>query len=218
MALLSKDFTQITSIEDWESFFIEELKLSTDDAQQYAEEFHSLKLTGSNIGIGLTKPDFLNHVNIPFGHLLELEARFTNKVKVETTTQRPPVDKVPRPTIGMNTSQLGFDQFKFEWYKYKQHYQLTSQESSTSLFFCCTDEVRNQIRVLQSPSSSTWTEGQLMDSIKDIVMSKTSPIVHTKQYLELKQESIKKMEKIMISIYVLMKKTNTIQVLYLIKK
>ena len=109
------NFPHINTAEDWKSFFIEELNWSKHDAEEYAQVFYDLKLTGSNIGIGLTKSDFLNHVNIPYGYVLELEAKFTNKVKVETTTHRKPMDKVPRPTICMNSSQLGFDQFKFEW-------------------------------------------------------------------------------------------------------
>ena len=168
------------------------MKLSEDDTKEYAEEFHALKLTGRNIGIGLEKHDFLNHVNIPFGHVLELESRFIHKSKPNSTSiQRSSIDKVPRPTIGIDTSQLKFDQFQFEWNQYKQYCQLTVQEAATSLFFCCTDEVRSQIRVLQTPGSdpSTWTEEQLMSTIKDAVLSKTSPIVHIKQFLGLKQES-----------------------------
>ena len=55
MALRSTDFNDITSVTDWVDFFIEELKLSEDDAKEYAEEFHALKLTGRNIAIGLKK-------------------------------------------------------------------------------------------------------------------------------------------------------------------
>ena len=53
MALQHKDFSTIQSQDDWQSFFVTELKLSEEDAQQYAEEFHVQKLTGANIRIGL---------------------------------------------------------------------------------------------------------------------------------------------------------------------
>ena len=172
------------------TFFITELELSEDEAQQYADEFSSQKLTGENITIGLLKPNFLQHVNIPFGHLLELEARFKSSVKIESCQQskaQPPMDKVPRPSVRMDISQLEFDQFKFEWGKYKSHYQI-EQDTATSLFFCCTEEVRQQIRVLQTSEIKSWNEERLMNTIGNIVLSKTSPIVHVKQFLDMKQE------------------------------
>ena len=115
-----RNFTDITSEDDWIQFFTTELKLSADDATQYAEEFTALKLTGSNIGTGLARPDFANHVNIPFGHILDLDARFNKAIKSENTSastctatfKTPTVDKIPRPPISMNTSLiLSFDKF-----------------------------------------------------------------------------------------------------------
>ena len=194
MALRSKNFSNIVTQADWQKFFLDELETTSEEARQYADEFHASKLTGKNIGTGLAKPEFLNHVSIPYGLALELEAIFTVKVKPEpqpSQNKSSRLDKVPRPTIGMNISQLAFDQFRFEWAKYKQHYQLSSQDVSTSLFFCCDDEVRRQIRILQTPDedASSWTEQKLFDIIQGIVLSKMSPIVHVKQFLEIKQES-----------------------------
>ena len=115
MALRSNDFNEIRTSSDWKKFFIIELKLSEDEAKQYADDFSALKLTGDNISIGLSKPDFLNHVNIAFGHLLELEARFIPAIKVDSSQHKAkPMDKVPRPCIRMDISQLEFDQFHFE--------------------------------------------------------------------------------------------------------
>ena len=76
-----------------------------------------------------------------------------------------PKDKIPRPTIKHGVSQLEFDQFIFEWTKYKDHYQL-SHDAATSLFFCCTDEVRQRVRVVQSTRTTTWKEEELIDVIK----------------------------------------------------
>ena len=89
MALQIKDFSSIQSPEDWQSFFITELKLSKEDAQQYAEEFYAQKLTGANIHIGLAEANFLDHVNIPFGHVLDLKSRFAK-----------PIIKVENPHVG----------------------------------------------------------------------------------------------------------------------
>ena len=86
---LRAGFNNITSEEDWIQFFTNELKLSADDAEQYANEFSTLKLTGSNIGAGLARPDFVNHVNIPFGYILDLNARFNTTVKSEQTPTLP---------------------------------------------------------------------------------------------------------------------------------
>ena len=130
------------------------------------------------------------------GHQLELKSKFTLIIKSEpltsTTTEpltsRCPSNKVPLPVIQINVTQLEFEQFEFEWKKYKEHYQII-QNAATSLFFCCNEEVRQQIRILQSTQSFEWTEEKLLEAIKLTVLSRTSAIIHIKQFLEMRQES-----------------------------
>ena len=143
----------ISSSKDWNKFFQEELKLSPEIAQGYSDEFVSQDITGSNILLGLTEPGFLNQFNISVGHQLELKAFFSSKKSFEQCNTAPPRNKVPLPVVKMNITQLDFDQFKFEWERYKEHYQIT-HNIATSLFFCCSDEVRQQIVSYKKQQSS----------------------------------------------------------------
>ena len=188
MALRS-NLSSIRTSADWTQFFQEELHLSLDIAKSYGDELASQDITGINISVGLAEPGFLNQFNMTVGHQLELKTRFQPHVKTELGGNSiRPNNKVPLPTVHMNISQLEFEQFKFEWLKYKEHYQIL-HSVATSLFFCCNEDVRQQIRIRQTAQNMTWTEQSLMDAIGSIVLSKTSPIIHVKQFLEIGQES-----------------------------
>ena len=180
----------ISDPEEWRQFFIEELHLSSELAESYSEEFASQNITGKNIVVGLAEPGFLNQFNLSVGHQLELKTIFNPAIKVEPSSMIAPRphNKIPTPVVNMNISQMEFEQFRFEWEKYKEHYQIT-HNVATSLFFCCSEEVRQQIRIIQAARSLAWTEETLMDAIWQTVLSKVSPIVHIKQFFELKQES-----------------------------
>ena len=187
---LRNNFTGIQNAQDWEHFFQEELKLSPELSKQYGDELASQNITGSNIVIGLSEPGFLNQFNMTVGHQLELKSKFSSNVIVKQeypSNPVRPINKVPIPVVNLNISQLAFDQFKFEWQKYKEHYGIHTNVA-TSLFFCCSEEVRQQIRILQSARDLEWDETTLMGAIGETVLSKTSSIIHIKQFLEMKQE------------------------------
>ena len=192
MALRASNFTAISTQKEWVKFFLDELSLSPDIAEGYAEELTSQNITGSNIIVGLAEPGFLNQFNMSVGHQLELKTRFRS---VESTpTTHTPKNKVPTPVVRMDISQVEFDQFRFEWDRYKEHYNITTN-AATSLFFCCSEEVRTQIRIVQCTEHLSWTEETLMDAIKQTVLSKVSSIVHIKQFMELKQEGNESVQK-----------------------
>ncbi len=185
MALLD---THISTSKEWLKFFIDELNLSPEVAQGYADEFSSQHITSGNILVGLSEPGFLNQLNMSLGHQLELKTKFLPAVSAGNKMPLRPNNKVPTPTLRMDVSQVEFDQFQFEWERYKEHYNIQGN-AATSLFFCCSDEVRQQLRITQSADNSQWNEDTMMESIKSTVLSKVSSIVHIKQFLELKQES-----------------------------
>ena len=189
MALLHSN---ISTSKDWLQFFIDELKLSPEIAQGYADEFVSQDITGQNLVIGLTEPGFLNQLNMSLGHQIELKAKFC-PVSSHNASVRPN-NKVPTPTVGMDISQVQFDQFRFEWERYKEHYNIR-YNAATSLFFCCSEEVRQQLRIAQSSHDLQWSEETMMEAIKNTVLSKVSSIVHIKQFMELKQECNESVQK-----------------------
>ena len=188
----TSNYDSISSSEDWLQFFLIELQLSADTAQGYADELASQNVTGTNIVIGLAKPGFLSQFNISIGHQLELESKFMRKECTNVVSM--PRNKVPTPVVRMDISQAQFDQFVFEWQHYKEHYGI-NQNIATSLFFCCDEDVRQQIRIAQSTSNIPWTEDLMMNTIRQTVLSKVSPIVHVKQFMELRQEENESVQK-----------------------
>ena len=186
---LRTGFLDIHTSSDWKEFFQEELNLSPDTAENYGDELASQNITGNNIIIGLAEPGFLNQFNMTIGHQLELKTKFSvnANTKGEFSNNCPsPRNKIPTPVVNLNISRLEFDQFIFEWQKYKEHYNIR-HNVATSLFFCCSEDVRQQIRIHQTSQNLEWTEQTLLEAIKDTVLSKTSSIVHVKQFLEIKQ-------------------------------
>ena len=57
-----QNFTISTS-EDWLRFFQDQLHLTTEVAQGYANEFESQNITGDNIVMGLNEPGFLSQLS-----------------------------------------------------------------------------------------------------------------------------------------------------------
>ena len=181
----------IRTAKDWKKFFHEELNLTSDTATSYGDELASQDITGSNIVIGLSQPGFLSQFNMTIGHQLELHTKFLGNTSIKSESKdnlARPSNKVPMPIVNLNITQLEYDQFQFEWQKYKEHYNIR-HNIATSLFFCCSEDVRQQIRIQQTAHNLEWTEQALLNAIKDTVLSKTSSIIHVKQFLEIKQES-----------------------------
>ncbi len=195
MALRSLKNEPIQSLEDWISFFKDQLLFSQASSEKYANYLFVEGFTGEILESCIDDADIKDSIGMLMGEYKKLKSFIKSKVLPSqqssppsgSVLQKPPMDKVPRPQIGMEVTQLGFDQFKFEWTKYKEHLQLTPHEAATSLFFCCTEDVRSQLRILQTTDNSSWSEERLMLSVRDIVLSKTSPIVHIKQFMEIKQ-------------------------------
>ena len=90
----------------------------------------------------------------------------------------------------MESTQLQFEQFLFEWREYKKHYGLSRQQASTTLFFSCSEEIRTRIRTRQKilGLEDACDESDLLNLIKEITTSRMSPIVHIRAFLQMKQE------------------------------
>ena len=98
------------------------------------------------------------------------------------------------PEIKMDSSQLEFDQFVFEWQRYKMHYRFQDDQASTNLFFCCSTDLRQHIRTKQSclGPMDNWKETELLRLIQEIATSKISPIVHIQEFMQMKQNPSEK--------------------------
>ena len=88
----------------------------------------------------------------------------------------------------MDISQIEFDQFIFEWGVYKRHYNISETNVASHLLYSCDAKVRQRLRIDQPDFvQHSYTESELLGIICNIVLSKTSYIVHIKEFYEIVQ-------------------------------
>ena len=198
MALRNENGQPLESEEEWLDFFTNVMKFPVKSSTQYSKYFSSECFTGDTLIQCIDDADIKSLLNMSTGHFLKFRCYI--KPPQSTNNQTPmeksgghPV-KIPFPVIKMESTQVQFEQFVFEWKKYKGHYNLSDNQAATTLFFSCSDEIRKHIRTKQNQFSSTesWLVQDLINLIKEITTSRTSPIVHIQGFLEMKQHQDEK--------------------------
>ena len=200
MALLNDREEPIETEQDWSSFFQEKLRFSKKSASKYAKYLSKECFTGDILPQCIHDADMRSNMEMTMGEykklLIYIKPLQSHNNQPSTSNNRSsgPVSKIPRPSIKMDSSQLEFEQFVFEWNKYKVHYGLPEDQSTTNLFFCCSDDIRQVVRTRQSSCGGTveWVEHELLQLIKEIATSKVSPIVHIQEFLSMKQNADEK--------------------------
>ena len=196
MALQRDNGDPIETESEWLDFFIKAMHFSPKSSSKYAKYLTEEEFTGDILKDCIEDADMKNNLDMKMGEYKKLKSFIqslssTSQLPHQSTGHRVdrPVSKIPRPSIKMDSTQLEFDQFVFEWTKYKVHYNLDDNQASTNLFFCCSDDVRLHIRTKQGSlgSTSNWKEEELLKLIQDIATSKVSPIVHIQEFLVMKQ-------------------------------
>ena len=199
MALRLENGEPITSTAEWLVFFEQTLKFPSESAAKYAKYLSKEGFTGDVLEDCITDPDMKENIGMLMGEYKKLTGfvRQFSQMSVASapvpstshTTSHEHISNIPRPSMKMNSTQLEYDQFVFEWRRYKMHYRLSANQAATNLFFCFSEDIRQHIRTRQDclGSSDDWAEHELLELIKDIATSKISPIVHTQQFLSMKQ-------------------------------
>ena len=198
MALRLENGEPVSSELEWVSFFTQTMRFTPASAAKYARYLSAEGFTGDVLEECITDPEMKGEIGMLMGEYKKLVGfvrQFSQlslaKTSAPSTSYAPPerISNISRPSIKMDSTQLEFDQFEFEWNRYKLHYHLSADQAATNLFFCCTEDVRQHIRTRQDhlSSSGNWTEHELMELIQDIATSKISPIVHVQQFLNTKQ-------------------------------
>ena len=190
--------TVIESEDQWKSFFSEQLCFRNKEiVASYAKKFcedgycdQSIRLLLENTPPGKPSPDLLA-LGIKPGHCLKMAGYFvpSQSVSVANNSVSGSKLKIPRPVLNLDATQVEFDQFCFEWKTYRSHYNIQPFELPSHLFYCGSEEVRKRIRI-ENPSFTTsteLTEAELIDTLKSIVLSRVSKIVHIKQFYSLVQ-------------------------------
>ena len=193
MALRNQENEPISTKDEWIEFFQTKMKFSLKSCTKYAEYLVREEFTGDVLEDCIEDPDMKSNLDMLMGEYKKLKSYITsfssNTPQHLRTASHGPVSKIPRPEIKMDSSQLEFDQFVFEWQKYKIHYRLQSDQASTNLFFCCSNDLRTHIRTKQSclGSVDNWKEDELLKLIKEIATSKVSSIVHVQEFMKMNQ-------------------------------
>jgi hypothetical protein len=188
----------IKSQRDWKKFFSTELELDNEIAKKYADVLYDEGYCRETIchlfnhsTPGVPPPSLLE-LGIKAGHCLKMALHFTPDHNAGNSTSRSTSKiKVPRPVLTLDVNQVDFDQFCFEWKTYRMHYNITGSDISSQLFYCGNEDVRRRIRI-EEPEFITpkkYSEPELLNILKDIVLSKISRIVHIKQFHDLCQKS-----------------------------
>ena len=202
MALLNTDGAIIETEQEWLEFFRDKLKFPNSNSAKYSKYLSSECFTSDTLAQCIDDPDMQSlstSLKMPLGHFKKLKCYLKVSTPQQPALQNrnddgrggPSTPKISCPNIKLESTQLQFDQFLFEWKRYKSHYHLSNEQASTTLFFSCSEEIRQHIRSKQGllGQTETWDENELLALIKEITTSRTSPIVHVQSFLLMKQES-----------------------------
>ncbi len=196
MALRNQEGSVIENEDDWLIFFRDKLKFPASRSAEYAKHLTSECFTGDTLAECIEDQDMQSLLKMPLGHYKKLKCFLRPPVSheptsVNTGSNNHTAPKLVCPSIKLESTQLQFEQFEYEWKCYKAHYNLSDKDSSTTLFFSCSEEIRQLIKAKQDLLGATeiWNESDLLSLIKEITTSKTSPIVHLQSFLKMKQES-----------------------------
>ena len=142
-----------------------------------------------------------NVFGLSMGHLLKIKRWIQNNcVNVNTNPTLPASGptvhyngpKVDRPKIDMNVTLIEWDQFCFDWSMFKDHYKISPADTVSHLLFCCEKTVRQRLRIdIPNFNESSYTEEQLLEIISNIVLTKTSRIMHIKNFYDTSQKKIR---------------------------
>ena len=189
--------TDPESQRDWKKFFNTELKLQQEVAEKYSEVLYNNGYDGQTIRHllshsthGIPSPS-LTEMGIKAGHCLKMALYFVPQQNSDTFSHHHQSfkTKIPRPMLTMDVTQVDFDQFCFEWKTYRTHYNINENGVASQLFYCANDDVRRRIRI-ERPDficAGTYSESQLLEILRNIVLSKISRIVHVKQFHDMYQ-------------------------------
>ena len=203
MALRTKNgdsFTEIKTEKQWLNFFSDDIGLPATEATQCANTFLVKTLSGEDVIDLLATAEIKdnNIFDITMGQLTKTK-RWLKNAQLCCSVNTPDLNnrsnnsiaagpKIPRPNITMDIGQIEFDQFIFEWEVYKNHYGISGNQLASHLLYSCSPEVRQRVRI-EHPDfiQNSYSEEQLITIISNIVLSKTSEIVHIKEFYDIIQ-------------------------------
>ena len=184
--------------EEWRIFFQTSIELQMVVAKKYAKSFINNEIDGQTVFDLIENEAMKDLMSLKTAHYLKLLAhiqrerintqRYLQSIdRSNNQKQQNNIAKLPIPKIQCNSTQRDFDVFLFNWQMYKLHYGLSHENTVRTLYLCCPEETQDRIIAQMGEQSSEWTEETLMETIKDVVTTKLSPIVHVKKFHAMEQ-------------------------------
>ena len=144
-------------------------------------------------GFGLGNPpcQYVSRQGLPTHQLisddLHLHARVCSAMqRTEAVSSRPGPrpQRLDRPEIGEEASEEDWRRFVTAWKRYKTSCQLSGEEASTQLYYCCTTDLQ---KILDGVGvESNCPEEELMKKIKEVAARKQNVLLNTVQFLNMK--------------------------------
>ena len=140
MALRRQGGEPIALENEWVEFFMEKMKFPKKSSEKYAKYLCKEGFDGEVLEQSIEDADMKDNLGMLVGEYKKLRIYIRSTLDIlpaGTTgyTRSGPISKIPRPHIKLDSKQLEFEQFVFEWNRYKSHYQLCGEQASTNLFF-----------------------------------------------------------------------------------
>ena len=144
-------------------------------------------------GFGLGNPpcQYVSRQGLPTHQLisddLHLHARVCSamqRTEVASSRPGPRPQRLDRPEIGEEASEEDWRRFMAAWTRYKTSCQLSGEEASTQLYYCCTTDLQ---KILDGIGvESNCPEEELMKKIKEVAARKQNVLLNTVQFLNMK--------------------------------
>ena len=185
----------VKSEEEWRLFLENNIGLQPLISKKYAKAMFLNDIEGDTVFDLINNPEMKELLSLKASHYLKLLAYVQKEqnnaqcyLQLERHEQNKNNTKVPPPKIGCNISQRDFEVFCFNWGLYKAHYKLNNVEAVRTLYLCCPEEIQDRIIAQMGSESDSWQENILIETIKDIVTTKLSPIVHIQIFNTMSQK------------------------------
>ena len=113
----------------------------------------------------------------------ELSANLDNPVAGAQPSAK--AEKLPRPTLDVEITEVEWTFFMSEWTRYKRSTGLTGQFVTDQLWACASDSLRRSCH--QSGATETTTEEQLLELMKKLSIKAQNRLVNIVQFLSMTQ-------------------------------
>ena len=101
----------------------------------------------------------------------------------------PRTQKLERPVIPEDCSEVQWAFFMDKWEDYKGFYKLSNREEIYShMRSCCSDSLQYKLYAATGGTAKSMAEGELLKEIKRLAVMKVNTAVHVKEFWELKQD------------------------------